>query len=313
MRLELTCSTRLELGPRIAEGAQGCVHHALWLNNRLSVAVKMVSEEPAISAVRERSRRATLQREGELLKTLPPSPRVVRLFVTGVDPSGRPVLVMEQLAGNLKDAVLMHGPLAPRLALRYTGQVARGLTHLHRHGLRHLDLKPSNVLLTPTTTDLVRAKIGDLGIAMKDEHSTHGRLGTPGWMSPEQVIAESNQGNRSIYRTSGAADYHALGRLLFFMVTGRNPRLGPTIKRRSGVRDHGSLSAQLADWALRLADRQRLELHLQQAIDACSSARDQKQARDDAKIVRGLVTGLLSSWPADRLPAAHQAVALQAW
>ena len=136
-------------------------------------------------------------------------------------------LVIEYASGGtLKDRLTE--PLRPRDAARLTETIARAVGFFHARGLCHLDLKPSNILLSgepgaPWKT--VSPKISDFGIARLEgepgatETGANGPKGTPSYMAPEQVAG--------IRGTIGPpADIHALGALFYHLLTGRPPFQG---------------------------------------------------------------------------------------
>jgi len=136
-------------------------------------------------------------------------------------------LVTEYVSGGtLKDRLTE--PLPPRDAAQLTETIARAVGYFHTRGVVHLDLKPSNVLLDGepgAPWESVSPKIADFGIArLEGEPGTtqtgaNGPKGTPSYMAPEQVAA--------LPGTIGpAADIHALGALLYHLLTGRPPFQG---------------------------------------------------------------------------------------
>jgi eukaryotic-like serine/threonine-protein kinase len=136
-------------------------------------------------------------------------------------------LVIEYVpGGTLKDRLTE--PLPPRDAARLTETIARAVGYFHTRGVCHLDLKPSNILLDGepgAPWEIVSPKISDFGIArLEGEPGTtqtgaNGPKGTPSYMAPEQVAA--------LPGTIGpAADIHALGALLYHLLTGRPPFQG---------------------------------------------------------------------------------------
>ncbi|MFH7596398.1 protein kinase [Streptomyces racemochromogenes] len=119
----------------------------------------------------------------------------------------------------LSDAVIGHGPLPGEALWRLLSGLAPALAGVHGAGLVHRDVKPSNVLLSPSGPLLI-----DFGIARSaDETALTGTglvVGSPGYMSPEQAEG----------RTVGpAADVFALGAVLAFAATGRGPFGGGSV------------------------------------------------------------------------------------
>ena len=132
--------------------------------------------------------------------------------------------VSELLEGETLRARLDQGPLTPRRALVFALQIARGLSAAHERGIVHRDLKPSNIFITRDG----RAKILDFGLAIPDashagawdEQQTRIQTrpgtfaGTPGYMSPEQIVGEP---------ATVRSDIFAFGILLYEMLTGLHP------------------------------------------------------------------------------------------
>lgn len=125
-------------------------------------------------------------------------------------------IVMELVDGiDLYDLLERAGALPVDVAAIIALQVARALDYLHFVGVLHRDLKPANILLTKSGV----VKLGDFGIADDPRHvgdltATGVGLGTPSYMSPEQVLGE---------RLDARSDQFALGVVLYQMLAGRKP------------------------------------------------------------------------------------------
>lgn len=152
-------------------------------------------------------------------------PNIVQALDGGVV-DGQPFLVMEFLEGSdLSNYVKEYGPLSVEQACDIIRQAAIGLTYAHRLGYVHRDVKPSNLWLTPDGT----VKILDFGlvsileneaIAESTETSQHETvagsiLGSPDYISPEQIVDSKKTDNRS--------DIYSLGCTFYFLLTGRPP------------------------------------------------------------------------------------------
>jgi serine/threonine-protein kinase len=124
-----------------------------------------------------------------------------------------PYVVMELLPGQTLSQRLAAGPIPPRTALRLCSQIAAALAAAHARGLVHRDVKPSNVILTPTG-----AKVLDFGIAVAagpEEPEADGRLlGTPAYIAPERLTADL---------ALPSSDVYALGVLIHRVLTNRLP------------------------------------------------------------------------------------------
>jgi serine/threonine protein kinase len=146
-------------------------------------------------------------------------PGIVTIFDTGEDPESHiAFIVMEFIAGQSLDQLLSEKTkkLPIDTALRLSEELAEALDHAHGQGVVHRDMKPANILVTPEG----HAKIADFGIAKVNlAHLTiPGRvLGTPAYMSPEQLEGEP---------VDKRSDLFSLGAILYHMVTGYGPFQG---------------------------------------------------------------------------------------
>src|SRR5215475_4131936 len=135
--------------------------------------------------------------------------------VVDADPdAARPWLATEYVPGpTLSEAVTAHGPLPPPALHRLVAGLAEALRAIHGAGLVHRDLKPSNVLLAPDGPRVI-----DFGIAKALETAgltgTGLLVGTPGFLSPEQIEGRD---------LTPASDIFALGGVLVYAATGRGP------------------------------------------------------------------------------------------
>ncbi|MBL8231862.1 MAG: serine/threonine-protein kinase [Bryobacterales bacterium] len=129
-------------------------------------------------------------------------------------------LTMEFLDGDtLGERLKRQGPFSPEAVLPLLQQVAAGLDALHQKGVIHRDLKPGNIMLLASDSGPARAVISDFGLARAfDEDSREGPLtrsdvilGTPAYMSPEQLLGKP---------LGPQSDLYSLGLILFEMLTG---------------------------------------------------------------------------------------------
>ncbi len=141
-------------------------------------------------------------------------PNVVSIYSAGSD-KGHHFFAMEFLPGpDLEALVCDRGPLRPKDALSYLRQGALGLAAAEREGLIHCDVKPSNLVFGADGM----VKVTDFGIARqvgtKDSPAISDLMGTPCFMSPEQVMQEAIDHRSDIY---------SLGATLYFLLTGDPP------------------------------------------------------------------------------------------
>ncbi len=203
-----TIAGRYTLGRMLGRGGMGVVYEAIQLDLGRAVAVKLL---PATADARASFRFA---REARTLAQLA-HPNIVQLFDYGTD-LGTGYVVMERLEGRpLSAALRAEGPFAVARAVRVSCEMLRALSVTHRAGVVHRDIKPANVFLLPGDG----VKVLDFGIASTNDGSprltmTGVALGTPAYMSPEQVLAAP---------VDARTDLYAVGVCLFEMLTGRRP------------------------------------------------------------------------------------------
>jgi serine/threonine-protein kinase len=156
-------------------------------------------------------------------------PNIARVIETDIAEDGRPFIVMELLDGVPLSAYTKSGGRVPLMqsAIILQGVLA-GLAAAHAQGVVHRDLKPDNVFLSRDEAGQYHAKILDFGIAkvmdaaggMGQRTRTGALLGTPAYMSPEQI--------RSAKDVDGRADLWSAGVMLYEMLTGRPAFPAPT-------------------------------------------------------------------------------------
>ncbi|HEY3667007.1 MAG TPA: serine/threonine-protein kinase, partial [Polyangiaceae bacterium] len=208
---------KYRLEREIGRGAMGTVWSAVHLTLGQRVAIKLISAEHAQS----REARARFSTEAKAAARLR-SRYVVQVYDDGETPAGTPYIVLEYLDGEtLEQRLEREHDLPLNDAVRITRHVARALSRAHAVGIVHRDLKPGNVFLTRTEDDELGwvAKVLDFGIAKLEEHGiasttkTGTLLGTPLFMSPEQVRGASSLDSRS--------DLYSLGMVFYNMMTGQ--------------------------------------------------------------------------------------------
>jgi serine/threonine-protein kinase len=149
-------------------------------------------------------------------------PHILPLLDSG-EAGGFLYYVMPYVEGeSLRRRLQREGQLPVEDALRLTREAAEALEYAHQQGIIHRDIKPENILLSRG-----HALVADFGIALAVTQAGGGRLtetglslGTPGYMSPEQAMAES--------RLDGRSDQYSLACVLYEMLAGEPPYTGPT-------------------------------------------------------------------------------------
>lgn len=193
----------------IGRGGMGTVYKALQRNLDRIVAIKMLSEELAADP----EFRARFQQEATIIARLN-HPNIVA--VHDIEPHNHTFcIIMEYLEGETLQARIDRDVVLPeREALSIGAQVARALHYAHEHGIVHRDVKPDNIHISPQGV----AKVMDFGIARflqsKLKTQTGISMGTPKFMSPEQVTGKN---------VDGQTDLYSLGICLYMALTGRVP------------------------------------------------------------------------------------------
>ncbi len=198
---------------KIGQGGIGAVYQAEDENLIRIVAVKVLQSNLTPVEV------ARFQREAQATGQLN-HPNIIQTLNFGISTDGKPFLVMEFLNGeSLSSFIQREKPLSISTIEVLTNQICSALRYSHEHGIVHRDLKPSNVMLVTNDKGEICAKLVDFGLAQREDDSQHLTrtgygIGSPGYMSPEQV-----QGVPADERT----DIYALGCVLFELCTGHIP------------------------------------------------------------------------------------------
>ncbi len=227
---------RYRIVAELGRGAMGAVYRALDPLIEREVAIKTLLPElppEILDEVRERFLREA-RSAGRLNH-----PNIVTIFDVGED-AGVAYIAMELLEGRSLQEMLRKQPRpALATAAEITAQVADALDHAQQYRIVHRDIKPANVMVAASG----RCKLTDFGIAYVPTSSmtqTGAALGSPKYMSPEQVAGVP---------VDGRADLFSLGVVLYEMLTGRNPfvREGDTtplpVMHRISVEPHPRVRA----------------------------------------------------------------------
>jgi len=209
---ERLMAKRYRLIHGIGAGSTGSVFKAIDVNLDRVVAIKVLSATSA-DGMDVNTRFLRLQTEAQVLGRLR-HPGLVTVFEMGNE-DGVLFIVMEFVNGRpLKSFLVPQRPLPTRDAVSIMIQVSDALHHAHRHGVVHRDLKPSNIMLLEGD----RVKVTDFGLAKVafggKVAETGLAIGTPYYMSPEQLRA-GDVDHRS--------DIFSAGIVLYEMVTGQKP------------------------------------------------------------------------------------------
>jgi serine/threonine protein kinase len=219
---------RYLVGRIVGAGAVGIVFEAKNVELDEKVAIKCLRPE----MLADKGMVGRFAREAKAAAALK-SEYVASVFDVGTTPDGVPYIVMEYLDGkDLGTAVAETGPVSPRTAVEYALQVCEALAVAHAKGIVHRDIKPENLLLTERAGGMRIVKVLDFGISktaltgsiFKNELpvvKTVNLMGTPLYMSPEQVRVSDSVDVRS--------DIWSLGMVIYEILTGETAFNGQSI------------------------------------------------------------------------------------
>ncbi len=208
---------RYHVGERLGGGGMASVYQAHDPSLHRDVAIKFLHP----SLAEDEECRARFLREARAAGGLS-HPNIVVVHDVG-EIDGRPYIAMELVQGStLADALEAQMPVAVRDAVVIAIQLARALEYAHAHGIVHRDIKPANVMLL---ADRRTVKVADFGIAHVEDGQAQRTqlgavLGTPQYMSPEQVRGD---------RLDGRSDLFSAGIVLYQMLAGERPFRGDSL------------------------------------------------------------------------------------
>jgi len=297
-QLRAALSPSFLLVRKLGQGGMASVYLAREPALRRLVAVKVLS--PVLAA--DPHARARFEREAQAVAGLS-HPNVLGIYGLGELGDGTPYFVMQYIAGKSLAARLEEeGPLDPDEARRITGEVAGALAAAHAKGIIHRDIKPANILYDD---EAGRALVSDFGIAaVRAERAEDGAastkltgtgmmVGTPQYMSPEQMLAEP---------VTEKTDVYALGLFAYELVAGHGPFLATT--------PHELIAAHLRDVPRPLADlRKDVDPEFAGLVAACL-AKEAHKRPTAADVAKRLAPGggVMLEWPPPGLDELHGAL-----
>ncbi|MEA1899350.1 MAG: serine/threonine-protein kinase [Thermodesulfobacteriota bacterium] len=201
---------RYEIIKELGKGGMGVVYQAHDPQIDRPVALKVLREDRVVSE----DFVSRFFKEAKFIGRLS-HPNIVTVYDVGRD-HGTIYIAMEYLHGQPFNEVIRSGRLSVEKIIDIALQVANALGYAHEKGIVHRDIKPSNIILT----DEGNVKLTDFGIARAEDSNAAQQtqagviLGTPFYMSPEQVMGK---------RVDGRSDLFSLGVILYELIVGRKP------------------------------------------------------------------------------------------
>ena len=228
MRKPSACTlvtSNIRLVRQLGEGGMGSV----WLADHLALKTQVVVKFIATELADNPEALGRFAREAAAASQVR-SPHVVQMLDHGVMEDGPPYIVMEWLEGHdLDQHISAHGAMDPAAVAEVVSQVARALSRAHERGIVHRDIKPSNIFLCDAGDGRLFVKLLDFGIAkglegnnlLDSQTRTGSMIGSPHYMSPEQVVGAKTIDHRT--------DLWSLGVVAFEALTGNKPFEAETV------------------------------------------------------------------------------------
>ena len=202
---------RYRIDDVLGRGGMALVYLAFDPYMERKVAIKVLSKE----RIYDDSLRIRFKRESRMVASLN-HPAIVPVYDFGEE-NEQPYLVMRYMEGGSLREKIGKAPFSLEEVAAILNQIAPALDTTHSHNIIHRDLKPSNILFD----EKGKAHLADFGLAKFAEGTytpltlTNGMVGTPAYMSPEQIRGQPH--------LDGRTDIYALGVILFEMLAGRQP------------------------------------------------------------------------------------------
>ncbi|MBI2686139.1 MAG: serine/threonine protein kinase [Acidobacteria bacterium] len=203
---------RYTIEGELGRGGCGIVYLGRDLKMNRHVAIKTILTRELHNSTGGQQLQARLEREAQSAGSLN-HPGIVTVYELAEEKDVT-FFVMEYVDGPPLDNIMEQGPIPWPRMIRFLREIAAGLDFAHSKGIIHRDVKPANILVSAAG----HAKISDFGVAKLLEQTsmttTGTAIGTPAYMSPEQILTKS---------LDGRSDQFSLAVIAFEMVTGRKP------------------------------------------------------------------------------------------
>src|SRR5262245_46795551 len=207
-----------EILEEIGRGGMGVIYRARQQHSRRIVAVKRIFAHQ----VNSHETLVRFRREAETVARLD-HPNILPIYEVSENEEGLPYFSMKYALGGSLRAAAPALRENPRKCVQLMAKVARAIGYAHSKGVLNRDLQPGNILLDENGEPMV----SDFGLAKwldqtSDLTRTLETLGTPGYIAPEQAECRAD-------KLTAAADVYSLGAILFYLLAGRPPFVGPNV------------------------------------------------------------------------------------
>jgi eukaryotic-like serine/threonine-protein kinase len=207
-----------EILEEIGRGGMGVIYRARQRHSRRIVAVKRILAHQ----VNSHETLVRFRREAEAVASLD-HPNILPIHEVSESEEGLPFFSMKYATGGSLRTAAPTLRKDPRKCVQVMAKVSRAIVYAHGKGVLHRDLQPGNILLDENGEPMV----SDFGLAKwldqsSDLTRTLETLGTPGYIAPEQTECPAAE-------LTSAADIYSLGAILFYLLTGRPPFVGPNV------------------------------------------------------------------------------------
>ena len=211
---------RYEIEAELGRGAMGVVYLARDPQLHRRVAIKTFSNPDGLSRGQQKEFRERFIREARAAARLA-HPGVVTVYDVGED-GGVPFFTMEYVPGSTLEQLVRSGPIEAGLACSIADRVVQALCVAHQAGIVHRDVKPANILVRAGDEAVKVADFGVARLAASDLTRSGAWIGSPAYMSPEQIRG---------HEVDGRSDLFSLAVILYEMLCGERPFEGEDVSQ----------------------------------------------------------------------------------